>query len=98
MPPASGKRGRRSDESARCLPGHSPVPCSFLVPKCPACLAAYVTLWTGLGLSFVAATWLRGTLLFLCGAILLCLVVERLHRIWAMIPYFKRETEQCHTK
>jgi hypothetical protein len=70
----------------------------FLVPKCPACLAAYVTLWTGLGLSFVAATWLRGALLFLCGAILLCLIVQRLNRVRAMIPYFKRETERCHTK
>jgi hypothetical protein len=70
----------------------------LLVPKCPACLAAYVTLWTGLGLSFVAAAWLRGTLLFLCGAILLGLVVVRLNRIRPMIPYFNRETEQCHTK
>jgi hypothetical protein len=37
-----------------------------LAPKCPACLAAHVLLWTGLGLSFSAATYLRWALLFLC--------------------------------
>jgi hypothetical protein len=69
-----------------------------LVPKCPACLAAYVMLWTGLGLSFSTATYLRWALLFLCVASLLFLVVNRLYRFGAKSSYFKKETEQCHTK
>jgi hypothetical protein len=62
-----------------------------LVPKCPACLAAYVTLWTGLGLSLSAATYLRWVLLFLCVASLLFLIVKRLDRIGAIFSYFKKE-------
>ena len=69
-----------------------------LVPKCPACLAAHVTLWTGLGLSLSTATYLRWVLLFLCVASLLFLIVERLDRIGAIFSYFKKETEQCNTK
>src|SRR5258705_12890129 len=55
-----------------------------LVPKCPACLAAHVTLWTGLGLSFSTAAYLRWGLLFLCVASLLFLIVKRLDRIRAI--------------
>ncbi|HYF16004.1 MAG TPA: hypothetical protein VD971_13120 [Phycisphaerales bacterium] len=32
------------------------------VPKCPACVAAYVLLFTGLGLSFASAAAVRWTL------------------------------------
>ena len=69
-----------------------------LVPKCPACLAAHVTLWTGLGLSLSTATYLRWVLLFLCVASLLFLIVERLDRIGAIFGYFKKESEPCNTR
>jgi hypothetical protein len=49
-----------------------------LMPKCPACLAGYVMLWTGLGLSLSTATYLRWVLLFVCVASLLFLMMERL--------------------
>ena len=37
-----------------------------LMPKCPLCLAGYIAVGTGIGLSFSAATHLRATLLLLC--------------------------------
>jgi hypothetical protein len=69
-----------------------------LVPKCPACLAVHVTLWTGLGLSLSTATYVRWMMLLLCVASLLFVIVERLDCIGAMFRYFKKETEQCDTK
>jgi hypothetical protein len=69
-----------------------------LVPKCPACLAAHVALWAGLGLSLSTATYLRRVLLFLCVASLLYLIVERLDRVGAIFGHFRKEPEQCNTK
>ncbi len=56
----------------------------MLVPKCPACLAAHVALWTGLGLSFSTATYLRSAMLLFCVALLIFLVVQWLIRIGAI--------------
>jgi hypothetical protein len=69
-----------------------------LVPKCPACLAAHVALWTGLGLSFSTATYLRWALLLLCLASLLFLIGKHLARGGAVLRYFKKETEPWHPK
>ena len=76
------------------------IPSSILVlfPKCPACLAAYVTLCTGLGVSFATATYLRWELRVLCVASLLLLIVVRLDRRGAISRYIKKETAQCNTE
>ena len=39
-----------------------------LMPKCPACVAAYVAAGTGLSMSLPAAAWLRTGCILLCAA------------------------------
>ena len=68
-PSLTGRRrsslGRRGLELAGWL-----IPGTLLAffPKCPLCVAGYVALATGLGLSLTVATYLRWTLLLLCAA------------------------------
>ena len=52
-----------------------------LLPKCPLCLAAYVTVWTGIGLSFSAATHLRVALLIPCVGLILFLAAKNTRRL-----------------
>ena len=76
------------------LPGAALV----LMPKCPACVAAYITLWSGIGLSLSEATYLRWVLLIICVSSLLFLIVRRLDRCAPIFSSYKKETEQCNTK
>jgi Flp pilus assembly protein TadB len=52
-----------------------------LLPKCPACLAAYVALWTGIGLSVSAAAYVRGALLILSVAVLALVAATSVWRL-----------------
>ncbi len=47
-----------------------------LMPKCPACMAAYVAVGTGIGLGSVSAAALRHGLIIFCSAILLLAVLR----------------------
>lgn len=60
----------RGVEVAGCV---APAVLLALLPKCPMCLAAYVALWTGIGLSTPAAGQVRAVLMVVCAASVLWL-------------------------
>lgn len=54
-----------------------------LMPKCPVCVAAYVALATGIGITLPTATYLRATLVVLCVALLAFIAARRLRSLMA---------------
>ena len=53
-----------------------------LMPKCPACLAAYIALGTGIGISVPAADNLRLAAIVVCVAMLSALTAGVVAKYW----------------
>jgi len=66
-------------QGRRALAAFLPAVGLVLMPKCPLCLAAWLTMATGLSISVAHVAWLRGGLvLFLIGGLLWQLKSRRL--------------------
>ena len=69
----------------------------ILMPKCPVCVAAWVTFFTGVGLSLAVAAWLRLFLIVASCLVMTLFVFLRLKHFFsahpltgrAMFPYRK---------
>jgi hypothetical protein len=53
----------------------------ILMPKCPVCVAMYLALFAGAGISVTSASNLRTALLILCVTALVCLAVKHFGRL-----------------
>ena len=47
-----------------------------LLPKCPLCIAAYIAIGTGIGISVSTAAYLRGGVVVVCIGVLVFLVIR----------------------
>ncbi|HET9281283.1 MAG TPA: hypothetical protein VFR24_04910 [Candidatus Angelobacter sp.] len=80
----SPKRSRRFFERFRDIAGWVlPGATLILLPKCPLCLAGYIALGTGIGLSVPGATYLRLLLIVLCVITLSYVAVKQVSRLTA---------------
>jgi hypothetical protein len=70
------RRGRALDVSGTVVP----VAVLALLPKCPACLVAWLAVGAGIGISMPTAAWLRGLILVSCLACLALVAARQLRR------------------
>lgn len=83
-PPHAQSHDKPTRRLAAAVQWAIPLTTLALIPKCPACIAGYVLLFTGLGLSLPAAATIRWAIITLCLATLLTLAVRWLTQLPAI--------------
>jgi hypothetical protein len=53
----------------------------ILLPKCPLCIAGYIALFSGIGISVATASHIRTSTIILCSAVILCLSLKMACRL-----------------
>ena len=74
-----------------------PIAILAVLPKCPMCLAAYVALGTGIGISLAAATYIRFLLIAVCVTSLVYFTFKavRRRRSWMGHSVTNARSNQC---
>jgi hypothetical protein len=71
--------GRGAEAAGWLVPGAT----LALLPKCPACVAGYVALATGVGVSFSTAAYIRMAVVVGCVGVLMFVAARRGIRWWS---------------
>ena len=79
--PARGRSARWARRGVSAVEWLMPAVTLALLPKCPMCVAAYVAMFTSVGISLSAATYLRTSLIGLCLASLAYLAARSVRRL-----------------
>jgi AhpD family alkylhydroperoxidase len=79
----TGSARRRASKLVDAVGWLIPAVVLALTPKCPMCIAAYVALATGVGMSLSAAAAVRTTLFVLCAASLATMAARTISRVVA---------------
>src|SRR5450755_3378853 len=87
--PQAGLRSRPMDKAHLLIVRHCPQVVSsvlptVMLPKCPVCIAAYIAMVTGIGLSLPVTAHLRTLLVVLCATSLIYFVARQIHRRFAL--------------
>lgn len=82
----AGRAAPRPRRIATLIQWAVPVTTLALVPKCPACVAAYVLLFSGVGLPLPAAAAIRWMMIALSVAAIIYLVCRTARRALARVP------------
>ena len=77
-----GRLQRLARHTAKAGARITPAAVLVLLPKCPLCIAVWLTAATGLTVSTAAAAWVRGSLIVACVSAIALVAVQFARRRW----------------